>query len=78
MKNLIGGAASVATLALLLTGAGAASATPNPRPYIRAPHVPSVDKHDSLKRVDSQLVRRDDLTGAGVRAPSHVPVVASW
>lgn len=78
MKNLIRGFASVATLAFLLTGAGAASAMPYPGPYIRAPHVPSDHQQGcALERLATQLVRCDDLTGAGVRAPSHVPAARS-
>jgi hypothetical protein len=54
---------------LLLTGSGAALAVPDPGP-------PRPSGHSSqcpLERVDSQLVRCDALTGAGVPAPVWVP-----
>ena len=77
MTNLIRGATLAATLTFLLTGPGAAVALPHPGPYIRTPFVPADLNSRPLERVGHQLVRSDDLTGAGVRAPSHVPVVVS-
>ncbi|KGN34435.1 hypothetical protein N802_13330 [Knoellia sinensis KCTC 19936] len=78
MQHIIRGTAA-ATLALLLAGAGAgaASAVSYPGPYIPKPYVPAVQQGDSLKRIDTQLVRRDNLTGAGASAPSFIPALGS-
>lgn len=77
MTNLIRGATLAATLTFLLTGPGAASAQQYPGPYIRTPFVPADLNSRPLERVGHQLVRSDDLTGAGVHAPSHIRVVGS-
>lgn len=65
--------ASVFIAAFLVTVIAApASARPE-----AAPAAPSVQSHGfgecSLQRIDEQFVRCDDLTGAGVRAPSWIP-----
>lgn len=77
MTKPIRGATLAVTSMVLLTGAGAASALAYPGPYIPTPFVPADLNSRPLERVGSQLVRSDDLTGAGVHAPSHVPVVGS-
>lgn len=77
MKHTIRGTTAAAALAFVLTGAGAASALPYPGPYIPAPHVPAEQHSRPLERIDTQFVRADDLTGAGVRAPSFIPVVGT-
>lgn len=77
MRHTIRGTTAVAILAFVLTGAGAASALPYPGPYIPAPHVPVEQYSRPLERIGTQLVRRDDLTGAGVRAPSFIRVQGS-
>ena len=75
MTHLIRGATLAATVTLVLTGAAGASALTYPGPYIRPAWVPADLNSRPLERVGDQLVRGDDLTGAGVRASSHVPVV---
>ncbi len=61
-------------IAAFLTTAIAAPASARPE---AAPTAPSVQSHGfgqcSLQRIGDQLVRCDDLTGAGVRAPSWIP-----
>ena len=75
MQHTIRGAAAAAVLAFLIIGAGPATALPYPGPYIRPAFVPADLNSRPLERVGHQLVRGDDLTGAGVRAPWFVPVV---
>ena len=74
MNNTIRGAASAALLALLLAASGAASAIPEPGPVRPGTDAPNAQKNCPLERIGSQLVRCDDLTGAGAHAPSQVPV----
>ncbi len=74
MNNTIRGAASAAFLVFLLAGSGAASAIPEPGPVRPSTHAPNAQKNCPLERIGSQLVRCDDLTGAGAHAPSQVPV----
>jgi hypothetical protein len=61
-------------IAAFLTTAVAAPASARPE---AAPAAPSTQSHGfgecSLQRIDDQFVRCDDLTGAGVRAPSWIP-----
>jgi hypothetical protein len=64
--------AVIAGVLLLLTGwLPAATASPPPDPSQA-----SVNRCP-LERIGTQLVRCDNLTGAGVRAPSWVPEVTS-
>ncbi|MFE5671739.1 hypothetical protein ACFQ58_09025 [Agromyces sp. NPDC056523] len=68
-------AALVASAAALLSGIAAAPAVAIPDPgQWPAGHVQLVD-HDrcELQRVGTQFVKCDDLTGAGVAAPSYIP-----
>lgn len=63
---------AVAGATLALAAAGSATARPEP-----APTPPSVQSERlgecPLARVGTQFVRCDDLTGAGVPAPSWIP-----
>ena len=75
MRNTIRGAASAAVLVFLFAaGSRAASAIPEP-----GPSRPSVHPQENcpLERIGSQLVRCDNLTGAGAHAPWNVPVQGS-
>ena len=66
------GVATTAGALLALAAAGAATARPEPAPA--APIVQSERIGECpLTRVGDQLVRCDDLTGAGVPAPPWVP-----
>ncbi|QTE30014.1 hypothetical protein [Pengzhenrongella sicca] len=63
----------VASVALV-AGATASSASAKPDDG-GFPDRHIVQRHAcQLERVGTQLVRCDDLTGAGSRAPSHIPV----
>ncbi|TYL50832.1 hypothetical protein [Agromyces mariniharenae] len=61
-------------IAAFLTTAIAAPASARPE---AAPDAPPTQSHGfgqcPLQRIDDQFVRCDDLTGAGVRAPSWIP-----
>lgn len=74
MKNTLRGAASAAALAFLLTGTGAASAIPEPGPARSGSQVVDLQRDCPLERLGTQLVRCDNLTGAGVIAPPYIPV----
>ncbi|GAA2024009.1 hypothetical protein GCM10009819_03580 [Agromyces tropicus] len=70
--------ALVASAAALLTAIAAAPAVARPEPGPEpAPAVVAVERADApvclLERIDAQFVRCDDLTGAGVPAPSWIP-----
>ncbi|MRX44926.1 hypothetical protein [Agromyces kandeliae] len=70
--------ALVATAAAVLAAITAAPAVARPEPAPEpAPAVVSVARTDAgmctLERIGTQFVRCDDLTGAGVAAPSHIP-----
>ncbi len=58
-------------LVLLGAGVGPAAAAQDPG-YPTKGSTPSASC--SLERVGTQLVRCDNLTGAGVKAPSYIPV----
>jgi hypothetical protein len=66
-----------ALTAVLLAGAGVASASAVQDPGTPTSTTPAVSLQDSrhcaLTRIGTQFVRCDDLTGAGVAAPSWVP-----
>ena len=69
----IAGLAAALTLGILIHATGPAAAIPDPGPV--QPATSSVHRTGDcpLERVGHQLVRCDDLTGAGVRAPAWVP-----
>ncbi len=61
---------------LLLTAlvtAGPAAASPDPGDPARSDRNTMTPLQCSLERVGTQLVRCDDLTGAGATAPTYVP-----
>lgn len=66
-----GCAASVAAALILLgTGVAPASAQQDPGRPVTAP---TASRSCVLERIGTQLVRCDDLTGAGARASSFIP-----
>ncbi|MGR0317831.1 hypothetical protein [Agromyces sp. ZXT2-3] len=69
--------ALIASASALLTAIAAAPAVarpePAPEPAISVIAGQSDDRACPLERVGTQFVRCDDLTGAGVPAPSHIP-----
>lgn len=64
-------------LVLLYCGAPGASARPDPGDPIPTPVRPDISfaSHCPLRRIGTQLVRCDYLTGAGVAAPAFVEVL---
>ena len=68
---------AVASILLLTTASPVASARPDPG--VPIPDVRTVvgPKNCPLMRVGTQLVRCDDLTGAGVSAPLWIPQLTS-
>ena len=58
---------------LLLLGSGSASAIPEPGPAAPGASTSSYGTDCRLERIENQLVRCDNLTGAGAEAPSSVP-----
>ena len=72
--SLVSRTSAAALLALLLVGSGGSTASARPDPIDvgttgRATPASSCE----LRRIDTQLVRCDNLTGAGVSAPLFVP-----
>jgi hypothetical protein len=65
-------AAALLSLLLVATGASTASARPDPGDAGSAGDVTS-GQNCPLRRIDTQLVRCDNLTGAGVSAPLWIP-----
>lgn len=66
--------ALVATAAALLATLAATPASARPEPAPTPAVVLTADGDRCLlERVGTQFVRCDDLTGAGVPAPSHIP-----
>jgi hypothetical protein len=65
--------AAAAAAATLLTGLAATSAAARPDPGEPIPVRFSSYANCSLNRIDTQLVRCDNLTGAGVVAPAYIP-----
>lgn len=76
-----GGPAVVAVALLITVSALPVSAKPDPGGGVERPSVivradaDRLDRACPLRRLDRQLVRCDDLTGAGVRAPRSVPLL---
>jgi hypothetical protein len=70
----LAGLTAAATLGILIQATGPAAAIPYPGPL----HSQASTVHHlgacQLERVDHQLVRCDDLTGAGAPAPASIPV----
>lgn len=65
---------AAAASAILLAGFAATPAAARPDPGERSSaRFSSDDLNCPLARIDSQLVRCDNLTGAGVAAPGSVP-----
>lgn len=62
-----------AVLVALLAASGPAVAKPDPGPSAGAAHLISTPARCPLSRIDTQLVRCDNLTGAGVEAPRWMP-----
>ena len=72
--NAIRTSAFVAIAGALLAFTAAASASARPESPPEPPTVQSVQLGQCpLERIDDQFVRCDDLTGAGVPAPSWIP-----
>jgi hypothetical protein len=65
--------ALVASAAALLAVLAAAPASARPEPAPAPAVVQPADAPCLLERVGTQFVRCDDLTGAGVPAPSFIP-----
>jgi hypothetical protein len=64
---------AIALASMMLAGGSPATAIPDPGPVW--PETSSANRLGScaLERVGHQLVRCDDLTGAGVPAPASIP-----
>ena len=71
--QLLARCSAAAAAATIIAGLAAIPATARPDPGEPAPVRPSTDWTCPLQRIDTQLVRCDNLTGAGVTAPSWVP-----
>jgi hypothetical protein len=72
--QLLGRCSAAAAAATIIVGLAAAPATARPDPG--PPPIPdriSCDLNCPLSRIGTQLVRGDNLTGAGVTAPEWVP-----
>jgi hypothetical protein len=71
--QLLGRCATAVAAATIIAGLVAIPAAARPDPG--DPTTPRFSSHDScqLSRIDTQLVRCDDLTGGGVPAPVWVP-----
>ena len=66
-------AATAALLSLLLVGTGASTASARPDPGdVGSPGDTTSGQNCPLRRIDTQLVRCDNLTGAGVSAPLFI------
>jgi hypothetical protein len=63
-------ASAAALLAILAATPASARPEPAPTPAVVQP---ADDDRCLLERVGTQFVRCDDLTGAGVPAPSYIP-----
>jgi len=72
--QLLARCTAAAAAATLLAGLGATAAAARPDPGDPIPiRFSSHERNCPLSRVDTQLVRCDNLTGAGVTAPASVP-----
>lgn len=67
------GLAAALTLGILVPATGPAAAIPEPGPAMSQSSSANRVGSCPLERVDHQLVRCDDLTGAGAPAPASVP-----
>jgi hypothetical protein len=65
--------AAAAAAATLLAGLAVTSAAARPDPGEPIPIRFSSYENCPLNRIDTQLVRCDNLTGAGVVAPAYIP-----
>jgi hypothetical protein len=65
--------AAATAAATLLAGIAATSAAARPDPGEPIPVRFSSYANCPLNRIDTQLVRCDNLTGAGVAAPAYIP-----
>ena len=65
--------AAAAGVILVLTGGLPTAATASPLDPSQA-----FSNGCPLERIGTQLVRCDNLTGAGVRAPSWIPKATNW
>lgn len=78
IKKSVSRIASTLALSAVLVGVGALSAAARPADVHARPSPPPVvavvvDHNCPLRRLDRQLVRCDNLTGAGVPAPLFIP-----
>ena len=64
---------SVAALTVLLALAGSPSALARPEPGDPLPNTVRIQATNGLRRIGTQYVRGDMLTGAGVPAPAWIP-----
>ena len=74
-RRRIADAAAILTLAagsVAVRPAAARPLDPNPAPH-RSIAFPDSPRRCPLRRIDRQLVRCDNLTGAGVPAPLFIP-----
>jgi|SoiMethySBSTD1v2_1073268.scaffolds.fasta_scaffold566790_1 hypothetical protein len=69
----IAGLAAALTLGLVVPSTGPAAAIPEPGPVTSASSSANRVGSCPLERVAHQLVRCDDLTGAGAPAPASIP-----
>ena len=69
----IAGLAAALTLGILVPATGPAAAIPEPGPMPSASSSAHRVGSCALERVHQQLVRCDDLTGAGAPAPASIP-----
>ena len=73
----LAGLTAAATLGILIPATGPAAAIPEPGPLTSQSSTVHHFGACQLERVDHQLVRCDDLTGAGAKAPASIPVSGS-
>ena len=70
---LLGRCAAATAAATIIAGLAAIPATARPDPGEPVPVLFPSDGNCSISRIDTQLVRCDDLTGGGIPAPLWVP-----
>jgi hypothetical protein len=72
--SLVSRTSAAALLALLLVGSGGSTASARPDPIdVGTTGRATTASSCELRRIDTQLVRCDNLTGAGVSAPLFIP-----
>jgi len=71
--QLLARCSAAAAAATIIAGLVAIPATARPDPGPQIPNRISCDLNCPLSRIGTQLVRGDNLTGAGVTAPMWVP-----